>query len=113
MKRITVVTLMLFFLVAFSVAVRAQATPQMCTNLSTCSDLLTDMNTALKSGKLSPAQEQEVISNINQVGRIMQEMSSRTGAGQEMKHAQELKEIQDKWRRLREMQRGMQVKPGH
>jgi hypothetical protein len=113
MKRITIVTLMLIFLVAFAVAARAQTSPQICTNLSTCSDLLTDMNTALKSGKLSPAQEQEVISNINQIGRIMQEMSSPSGPSLEKKHTQELQEVQDKWRRLREMQRGMQVKPGH
>jgi hypothetical protein len=114
MKRITVVvSLMLVFLAAFAVAARAQASPQMCTNLSTCSDLLTDMNNALKSGNLTPAQQQEVISNINQVGRIMQEMSSPGGAELERKHTEELQGIQDKWRRLREMQRGMQVKPGH
>jgi hypothetical protein len=100
MKRLTVVALTLIFLAAFCLAAGAQSqvTPQMCTNLSTCSDLLADMNAALKSGKLSPAEEQEVLSNINQVGRIMQEMSSPSGAGQEMKHTQELQEMRKKWR---------------
>jgi len=88
-------------------------TPQMCTNLNTCSDLLTEMNAALKSGKLSPSEEREVIGNINQVGRIMQEMSGPGGAELESKHTQELQETMTRWRRIREMQRGMQVKPGH
>jgi hypothetical protein len=100
MKRMTLVTLTLIFLTAFCVAAGAQSqmTPQMCTNLNACSELLTDMNAAVKSGKLSPAQEQEVLSNINQIGRIMQEMSSPSGAGQEMKHTQELQEMRKKWR---------------
>lgn len=116
MKRITVaVTLMLVFLAAFAIAARAQnqMTPKMCTNLSTCNDLLGEMNAALRSGKLSPAEEQEVIANINKIGRIMQEMSSPGGAELESKHTQELQETMDRWRRIREMQRGMGTKPGH
>jgi hypothetical protein len=118
MKKLTVVSLvslMLVFLAAFAVAAQAQTqmTPQMCTNLSTCNDLLGEMNAALRSGKLNPAEEQEVIANINKIGRIMQEMSSPGGAELEKKHSQELQETQDRWRRIREMQRGMQTKPGH
>jgi hypothetical protein len=115
MKRITVVTLAVAFLAVFAVAAGAQTkmTPQMCTNVSSCADMMTEMTTALRSGKLSPAEEREVISHINQMGRIMQEMSSPTGADLERKHTQEIEQIQDKWRRLREMKRGMQVKPGH
>ena len=115
MKRLTVFFLLGIFLAAFSIAAPAQTrmTPQMCTNLSTCNDLLGEMNAALRSGKLSPAEEQEVIANINQVGRIMQEMSSPGGAELEKRHTQELQETQDRWRRIREMQRGMGTKPGH
>jgi hypothetical protein len=115
MKRLAVVSLMLVFLAAFAVVAPAQTrmTPQMCTNLNTCNDLLGEMNAALRSGKLSPVEEKEVINNISQIGRIMQEMSSPGGAGLESKHTQELQETQKRWRRLREMQRGMGTKPGH
>ena len=107
MKKLTVIALMLVFLAAFTIAVRAQTqmTPQMCTNLNTCSDLLADMNAALKSGKLSPAQQEEVLANIKEVGRIMQEMSSPGGAELAGKHAQELQAAQNRWKRIREMQR--------
>ena len=112
MKRLTVVSFLFIFLAAFAVVAQAQnqMSPQMCTNLSTCNDLLGEMNAALRSGKLSPAEEQEVIGNINKVGRIMQEMSSPGGAELESKHAQELQELQDRMQRLRKL-RGMNVKP--
>jgi hypothetical protein len=121
MKRMTVVMIMLVFLLAFSVAMGApvlkaqvhQMTPQMCTNLGECSSMITEMTEMLKSGKLSPAEEREVINHIDQIGRVMQEMSSPSGPSLEKKHTEELGQIQDKWRRLREMKRGMQVKPGH
>jgi uncharacterized coiled-coil DUF342 family protein len=121
MKRITLFTLTLIFLAAFSMVMGPQAlqaqvhqmTPQMCTNLGQCSAMITEMTEMLKSGKLSPAEEREVINHIDQIGRVMQEMSSPSGPSLEKKHTEELGQIQDKWRRLREMKRGMQVKPGH
>ncbi|MDD2903288.1 MAG: hypothetical protein PHU44_12725 [Syntrophales bacterium] len=115
MKRLTVITIVLVLLAAFAVAVGAQTktSPQLCTNISTCADMMKEMAEALKSGKLSPAETQEVISHINQMGRIMKEMSGPKGPSLEEQHAQELKQIQDKWRRLREMKKSMQVKPGH
>jgi len=115
MKRLTVVTLVFVLLSAFAVAAGAQtkASPQLCTNISTCADMMKDMAEALKSEKLSPAETQEVISHLNQMSRIMKEMSYSTGPSQEQQHAQELEQIKEKWRRLREMKRSMQVKPGH
>jgi len=106
---------MLVLLAAFAVAVGAQTktSPQLCTNISTCADMMKEMAEALKSGKLSPAETQEVISHINQMGRIIKEMSSPKGPSLEQQHAQELEQIKEKWRRLREMKRSMQVKPGH
>lgn len=115
MKRIAVVTLALVLLAAFAIAAGAQTkmSPQLCTNISTCADMMKEMAEALKSGKLSPAETQEVISHINQMGRIMKEMSGPTGPSLEKQHTQELEQIKQKWERLREMKRGMQVKPGH
>jgi len=115
MKRLTVATLVLVLLAAFSVAAGAQTkmSPRLCTNISTCADMMTEMAEALKSGKLSPDETQEVISHINQMGRIMKEMSGPTGPSLEQQHAQELEQIKSKWERLREIKRSMQVKPGH
>jgi hypothetical protein len=121
MKRIPVAITMVIFLLALSVAMGApalkaqmhQMTTYMCTNLGQCSTLITEMTEMLKSGKLSPAEEREVINHIDQIGRIMQEMASPSGPSLEKKHTQELEEVMAKWRRLREMKRGMQVKPGH
>jgi hypothetical protein len=115
MKRIAVVTLSLVLLMAFSVAAGAQTkvSPQVCSNVSTCADMLKQMADALKSGKLNPAETQEVISHINQMGRIMKDMSGPTGPSLEQQHAQELEQIKQKWERLREIKRGMQAKPGH
>lgn len=115
MKRLTVVTLVLILLAAFSVGAAAQTkmSPQLCTNISTCADMMTEMTAALKSGKLSPAETQEVISHINQMARIMKEMSGPTGPSLEKQHAQELEQVKQKWERLREIKRSMQVKPGH
>jgi hypothetical protein len=121
MKRITVAITMLVFLIAFSVAMGApalkaqvhQMTPQMCTNLGQCSSMITEMTEMLKSGKLSRAEEREVINHIDQIGRIMQEMASPSGPSLEKKHTRELEETMARWRRIREMQRGMQTKPGH
>ena len=121
MKRIMVVILSLVFLVAFSVAMGApalqaqthQMTSQMCTNLGQCSSMITEMTEMLKSGKLSPAEEREVINHIDQIGRIMREMASPDGPSLEKKHTRELEETMERWRRLREIKRGMQVKPGH
>ena len=115
MKRLTVATLVLILLAAFSIAAGAQTkvSPQLCTNISSCADMMKEMAEALKSGKLSPAETQEVISHINQMGRIMKEMSGPTKPGLEEQHAQELEQIKSKWERLREIKRSMQVKPGH
>lgn len=115
MKKTAVVTLALVFLTVFSVAAGAQTkmSPKMCTNIECCADMLKEMAQGLKSGKLSPEETKVVITHINQMGRIMQEMSGPSGPSLEEKHAQELKQIQDKWQRLRDMKRTMQVKPGH
>ncbi|MCK9376961.1 MAG: hypothetical protein M0P73_12500 [Syntrophobacterales bacterium] len=115
MKRLTVVILALILLAAFSVAVGAQTkvSPQLCTNISTCADMMKQMADALKSGKLTPAETQEVIFHINQMGRIMKEMSGPAGPSLEQQHAQELEQIKKKWDRLREIKRGMGAKPGH
>jgi len=115
MKRLTVAPLVLVLLAAFSIAAGAQTkvSPQLCTNISTCADMMKEMAEALKSGKLSPAETQEVISHINQMGRIMKEMSGPTEPSLEKQHAQELEQIKSKWERLREIKRSMQVKPGH
>lgn len=121
MKKLTAVPLMLVFLVAFSVAMGApalqaqthQMTSQMCTNLGQCSSMITEMTEMLKSGKLSPAEEREVLTHIDTIGRIMREMAGPDGPSLEKKHTRELQETMDRWRRIREMQRGMQTKPGH
>ena len=113
MKNLITICIMVVFLAFFSYAAPAQMTPKMCTNLSTCNELLGEMNAALRSGKLSPAEEREVIDNINQIGRIMQEMTGPGGSELESKHSQELQENMDRWRRIREMHRGMGTKPGH
>jgi hypothetical protein len=115
MKRISAVILALVLLAAFSVAAGAQtkASPQLCTNIGTCADMMKEMAEALKSGKLTPAETQEVISHINQLGRIMQGMSSPSGPSLEKQHTEELAQIKRKWDRLRDMKRAMQVKPGH
>jgi hypothetical protein len=120
MKRMVILALLVVAFVVFfnsvaSVTAGAQTkvSPQLCTNISTCADMMTQMAEALKSGKLSPAETQEVISHINQMGRIMKEMSGPTGPSLEKQHAQELEQINEKWRRLREIKKSMQVKPGH
>jgi len=115
MKRIAALTFALVFIAAFCVAAGAQTqmTPQMCTNISCCADMMQQMAEALKSGKLSPAESKVVISHMNQMGRIMQEMTGPSGPSLEQKHAQELQQIKEKWDRLREMKKGLQVKPGH
>jgi hypothetical protein len=117
MKRITVVITMLVFLIAFSVAMGAPALkaqvhqmPEICTNLGQCSSMISEMTEMLKSGKLSPAEEREVLNHIDRVGRIMSEMSSPSGTGLQKKHTDELQEIQGRLQRLRNM-RGMNVKP--
>jgi signal recognition particle GTPase len=92
---------------------QTKMSPQVCKNISSCADMMKEMAEALKSGKLSPAETQEVISHINQMGRIMKEMSEPTGPNLEKQHAQELEQIKGKWQRLRDIQRSMQVKPGH
>jgi chemotaxis protein histidine kinase CheA len=109
MKRLTVVTLMLVLLAAFSVAAATQTkmSPQLCTNIGTCADMMQEMAEALKSGKLSPAETQEVISHMSQMARIMKEMSGPTGPSLEQQHAQELEQVKKKWERLREIRRSM------
>ena len=109
MKKLAVVTLALVLLGAFSLAVSAQTkmSPKTCSNIGTCADMLKEMADVLKSGKLSPAETKEVISHINQMGRIMKEMSGPKGPSLEQKHAQELEQIKKKWERIREMRRNM------
>lgn len=109
MKKIAALTLSLILLTAFSVAAVAQTkmSPQLCTNIGNCADMMQEMAEALKSGKLSPAETQEVISHMNQMARIMKEMSGPKGPSLEQQHAQELEQIKKKWERVREMRRTM------
>ena len=115
MKKLAVITVALVSIAVLCVAAGAQTqiTPKICTNISCCADMMQQMAEALKSGKLSPAEEKVVISHMNQMGRIMQEMTGPSGPSLEQKHTQELQQIKEKWDRLREMKKGMQVKPGH
>ena len=117
MKRTVILaSLAVAFVVLFSIVAAGTQTkmsPQVCINISTCADMMKEMAEALKSGKLSPAETQEVISHINQMGRIMKEMSGPTGPSLEQQHAQERDQIKSKWERLRDIKRSMQVKPGH
>jgi TolA-binding protein len=109
MKNIVTIIFSLVLLTAFSVAAVAQTkmSPQLCTNIGTCAGMMQEMTEALKSGKLSPAETQEVISQLNQMARIMKEMSAPEGPNLEQQHARELEQIKKKWDRLREMRRSM------
>jgi len=117
MKRtVMLASLVAAFVVLFSFVpggTQTKMSGQVCINISTCADMMKEMAEALKSGKLSPAETQEVISHINQMGRIMKEMSASTEPSLEKQHAQELEQVKEKWQRLRDTKRSMQVKPGH
>jgi mono/diheme cytochrome c family protein len=82
-----------------------QISSQLCTNLGECSSLITEMTDMLKSGKLSPAEEREVLKHIERTSRIMQEMSSNPEGSPTPKQTQELQDIRDRMKRIREMQR--------
>ena len=75
--------------------------------------MITEMTDMLKSGKLSPAEQREVLSHIETTSRIMQEMSSHPEGAPTPKQTQELEDVMTKWKRLREIKRGMGAKPGH
>ena len=98
--------MLLVFLAAFAVAAWAQHDmSKMCTSLGECSTMITEMTEMLRSGTLSPAEQREVLNHIERTSRIMQEMSSNPEGSPTPKQTQELEDIRNRMKRIREMQR--------